>query len=42
MLIETNRKRKRKGKGANSPGSDNPRAKKIQRNEYELSDSVEE
>jgi hypothetical protein len=30
MLIEANRERKRKGKGSNSPRSDNPRARKIQ------------
>jgi hypothetical protein len=42
MLIETNRERKRKGKGSDSPGSDNPRARKIQRNDDESSDSREE
>jgi hypothetical protein len=42
MLIETNRERKRKGKGPDSPGSDNPRARKIQRNENESSDSGKE
>jgi hypothetical protein len=31
-LIEANREKKRNGKGSNSPGSDNPRAKKIQHN----------
>jgi hypothetical protein len=42
MLIETNRERKRKGKGSDSPGSDNPRARQIQRNEDESRDSGEE
>jgi hypothetical protein len=42
MIIEANRERKRKGKGSDSPGSDNPRARKIQRNEDESNDSGEE
>jgi hypothetical protein len=42
MLIETNRERKRKRSGSDSPGSDNPRTRKIQRNEDESSDSGEE
>jgi stalled ribosome alternative rescue factor ArfA len=29
MLIEANREKKRKGKGSNSPGTDNSRAKKF-------------